>query len=112
MVVRRSHYISLSKRGMGYRASLTAQAYFPARYLEACGAPAQRIESYIAQIDNPNTRQRYLRSKKVLLEYFGDPRLTDLNAFSIDRFKDIRTGSGREGHPQEQIVSSPCCAAL
>ena len=53
---------------------------------------ADLLESYIAQIENPNTRQRYLRSKKVLLEYFGDPRITDLNAFGIDRFKDIRTG--------------------
>ena len=55
---------------------------------------ADLVESYIAQIDNPNTRQRYLRSKKVLLKYFGDPRITDLDAFGIDRFKDIRTGSG------------------
>ena len=38
MVVRRSHYISSSEW-----ASVTAQAYLPAGYLEACGAPARRI---------------------------------------------------------------------
>jgi integrase len=55
---------------------------------------ADLLESYVAQIDNPNTRQRYLRSKKVLVEYFGNPRISTLNAFAIDRFKDARIHSG------------------
>jgi hypothetical protein len=42
------------------------------------------LEWFIAQIENANARQRYLRSKKVLLEYFGDPRITNLNGFAID----------------------------
>jgi integrase len=52
------------------------------------------LESYIAQIEGLSTRLRYLGSKKALLEYFGDVRTTDLNAFQIDRFKDARRRSG------------------
>src|SRR4029453_12187361 len=48
---------------------------------------ADLLGSYIAQIEGPSTRLRYLGSKKVLDEYFGDVRTTDLNAFAIDGFR-------------------------
>lgn len=55
---------------------------------------SEAIRMYIAQTENANTRKRYELAGRVLLEHMGDPRISDLNPFQFDRFKDARIAAG------------------
>jgi hypothetical protein len=48
----------------------------------------QLLDSYIAQIENLATQKRYKLSQRVLTPICGMCRITDVDAFTFDRFKD------------------------
>jgi integrase len=52
------------------------------------------LDSYIAQIENPATRKRYRLSQKALSPHCGTCRITDVDAFTFDRFKECRIKEG------------------
>jgi len=52
------------------------------------------IDSYIAQIENPGTQKRYKLSQRVLRPLCGNSRITDIDAFTFDRFKELRIKAG------------------
>jgi integrase len=52
------------------------------------------LDSYIAQIENPATQKRYRLSQRVLSPHCGTRRITDVDAFTFDRFKEFRIGNG------------------
>jgi integrase len=52
------------------------------------------LDSYIAQIENPATQRRYKLSQRVLTPLCGNCRITDVNAFTFDRFKELRIKEG------------------
>ncbi len=52
------------------------------------------IDSYIAQIENPATQKRYRLSQSVLSPICGNSRITDIDAFTFDRFKELRIKAG------------------
>jgi integrase len=52
------------------------------------------IDSYISQIDNPATQKRYKLSQGVLSPLCGNTRLDEVDAFTFDRFKEMRIQEG------------------
>jgi integrase len=52
------------------------------------------LDSYIAQIENPATQKRYKLSQRVLTPLCGNCRITDVDAFTFDRFKECRIKEG------------------
>ena len=71
--------------------------------LEAGRKPARRSEtltvdellnSYIAQIEHPPTQKRYRLSQNALSPICGPRRITDVDAFTFDRFKKFRIEQG------------------
>jgi hypothetical protein len=52
------------------------------------------LDSYIAQIEHPATRKRYRLSQKALSPHCGTCRITDVDAFTFDRFKGLRIKEG------------------
>jgi integrase len=52
------------------------------------------LDSYIAQIENPATKKRYKLSQRVLAPLCGMCRITDVDAFTFDRFKESRIKDG------------------
>ena len=52
------------------------------------------LQTYIDQIENPNTAKRYQLSAGTLLEYIGDCRINQLTAFDFDKFKNRRLEAG------------------
>jgi integrase len=52
------------------------------------------LDSYIAQIENPATKRRYKLSQRVLTPLCGNSRITDVDAFTFDRFKECRIKEG------------------
>ena len=52
------------------------------------------LDSYIAQIENLATQKRYKLSQRVLTPICGMCRITDVDAFTFDRFKDFRIKEG------------------
>jgi integrase len=52
------------------------------------------LESYIAQIEHPATRKRYRLSQRALSPHCGTSRITDVDAFTFDRFKESRIKEG------------------
>jgi hypothetical protein len=48
----------------------------------------QLLDSYIAQIEHPATQTRYKLSQKALSPTCGKCRITDVDAFTFDRFKE------------------------
>jgi integrase len=52
------------------------------------------LDSYIAQIENLATQKRYRLSQRVLTPICGMCRITDVDAFTFDRFKDFRIKEG------------------
>lgn len=52
------------------------------------------LTSYIAQIENPATQKRYKLSQQVLTALCGNCRITDVDAFTFDRFKELRIKEG------------------
>jgi ribosomal protein L19 len=52
------------------------------------------LDSYIAQIQNLATQKRYKLSQRVLTPICGMCRITDVDAFTFDRFKDFRIKEG------------------
>jgi integrase len=52
------------------------------------------LDSYIAQIENPATQKRYKLSQRVLTAICGMCRITDVDAFTFDRFKESRIKQG------------------
>jgi integrase len=52
------------------------------------------LNSYIAQIENPATQKRYKLSQKALTALCGNCRITDVDAFTFDRFKELRINEG------------------
>jgi len=52
------------------------------------------LDSYIAQIENPATQKRYKLSQRLLKPICGMCRITDVDAFTFDRFKEFRTKEG------------------
>jgi integrase len=54
----------------------------------------QLLDSYIAQIENPPTQKRYKLSQRVLTPLCGNCRITDVDAFMFDRFKECRIKEG------------------
>src|SRR5438045_8729009 len=48
------------------------------------------LDSYISQIENPATQNRYRLSQRVLAPLCGISRITDVDAFTFDRFKVLR----------------------
>jgi len=54
----------------------------------------QLLDCYIAQIDNPSTQKRYRLSQRVLAPLCGTARITDVDAFTFDRFKEFRRKEG------------------
>jgi integrase len=52
------------------------------------------LTAYIAQIENPATQKRYRLSQSVLLPFCGSSRITDVDAFTFDRFKESRIKEG------------------
>lgn len=52
------------------------------------------LNSYIAQIDHPATQKRYRLSQRALSPLCGTCRITDIDAFTFDRFKEIRIKQG------------------
>jgi integrase len=54
----------------------------------------QLLDSYIAQIEHPATQQRYRLSKNALSPSCGHCRITDVDAFTFDRFKVARIKQG------------------
>lgn len=54
----------------------------------------QLLDSYIAQIENPATQKRYRLSQRVLSSLCGLSRISDVDAFTFDRFKEFRIKEG------------------
>jgi hypothetical protein len=54
----------------------------------------QLLDCYIAQIENPSTQKRYKLSQQVLSPLCGREHITDVNAFTFDRFKELRKKPG------------------
>ena len=54
----------------------------------------QLLDSYIAQIEHPATRKRYRLSQRALSSLCGRSRITDVDAFAFDRFKESRIKEG------------------
>jgi integrase len=52
------------------------------------------LDSYISQIENPATQKRYKLSQRVLSSICGMCRITDVDAFTFDRFKEFRIKEG------------------
>jgi|ERR1700674_2899226 integrase-like protein len=52
------------------------------------------LDSYIAQIENSATQKRYKLSQQVLKPMCGMCRITDIDAFTFDRFKEFRINEG------------------
>jgi integrase len=52
------------------------------------------LNSYICQIENPTTQKRYRLSQKVLSLHCGSSRITQVDAFTFDRFKQFRISKG------------------
>lgn len=52
------------------------------------------LDSYIAQIQNLATQKRYKLSQRVLTPMCGTCRITDVDAFTFDRFKESRIQQG------------------
>ena len=52
------------------------------------------LDSYIAQIEHPATQERYRLSQKALSPHGGKCRITDVDAFMFDRFKESRIKEG------------------
>jgi integrase len=54
----------------------------------------QLLDSYIAQIEHPATRERYRLSQRAVSALCGTCRITDVDAFTFDRFKESRIKEG------------------
>ena len=52
------------------------------------------LDSYIAQIEHPATQKRYRLSQRALSPFCGKSRITDVDAFTFDRFKASRIEEG------------------
>ena len=65
----------------------------PTRHAETLTVD-ELLNSYIAQIENPATRKRYQLSQAVLSPHCGRSRITDIDAFAFDRFKEFRIKNG------------------
>lgn len=52
------------------------------------------LDSYITQIEHPATRKRYRLSQRALSPHCGTSRITDVDAFTFDRFKESRIKEG------------------
>jgi integrase len=52
------------------------------------------LDAYIRQIDHPATRIRYRLSQRALSQICGKRRITDVDAFTFDRFKESRIKEG------------------
>jgi integrase len=52
------------------------------------------LDSYIRQIEHPATRKRYRLSQRALSPHCGTSRITDVDAFTFDRFKVSRIKEG------------------
>jgi integrase len=52
------------------------------------------LDFYIAQIESPATQKRYKLSQRVLIPLCGICRITDVDAFTFDRFKELRLKEG------------------
>ena len=52
------------------------------------------LDSYIGQIENRATQKRYRLSQRVLAPLCGAARITDVDAFTFDRFKEFRIKEG------------------
>lgn len=52
------------------------------------------LDSYITQIEHPATRKRYRLSQRALSPHCGASRITDVDAFTFDRFKECRIKEG------------------
>ena len=52
------------------------------------------LDSYIAQIEHPPTQKRYRLSQKALSPICGKCRITEVDAFTFDRFKETRIKQG------------------
>ena len=55
---------------------------------------SQALQTYIAQIENPNTRKRYRLAADVLLQHMGDPPIDELTPFMFDKSKEVRIAAG------------------
>lgn len=54
----------------------------------------QLLDSYSGQIEHPATQKRYRLSQKALSPVCGTCRITDVDAFTFDRFKETRRKQG------------------
>jgi integrase len=54
----------------------------------------QLLDSYITQIEHPPTRERYRLSQGALFPICGSCRISDVDAFTFDRFKEWRIKEG------------------
>jgi integrase len=52
------------------------------------------LDSYIAQVEHPPTQKRYRLSQKALSPICGKCRITEVDAFTFDRFKETRIKQG------------------
>jgi integrase len=52
------------------------------------------LNSYIAQVEHPATQERYRLSQRALSPLCGKRRITDVDAFTFDRFKELRVKQG------------------
>ena len=52
------------------------------------------LDLYIAQIEHPATQKRHRSSQSALSPHCGTSRITDVDAFTFDRFKESRTREG------------------
>ena len=52
------------------------------------------LDSYIAQVENSATQKSYRLSQKVLSAHCGKTRITEVDAFIFDRFKESRINEG------------------
>jgi integrase len=52
------------------------------------------LDSYIAQIEHPATQKRYRLSQKALSSICGKCRITEVDAFTFDHFKETRIKQG------------------
>jgi integrase len=52
------------------------------------------LDSYITQIEHPATQKRYRLSLNALSPIFGRCRISDVDAFTFDRFKEFRIKEG------------------
>jgi integrase len=54
----------------------------------------QLLDLYIAQVEHPATQERYRLSQRALSPLCGKCRITDVDAFTFDRFKELRIKQG------------------